>query len=128
MKKILLFSIILYTNFLFGQSNEDFTLIVNSTNGAKVYALVEKENNIWVKIVQPIKTIKNKKGQFVKVEDSFDSIFISLNCSDRVNDRNNYITYNKNRNLINNDDSNNYGVKEIPGSVMSSIFEWACTE
>lgn len=61
-KKILLLSIIFYTNFLFGQSNEDFTFITNSTNGAKIYAMVEKENNIWVKIVQPIKTIKVVSG------------------------------------------------------------------
>ena len=66
MKKIFLLSIIFSTNFLFGQSNEDFTFITNSTNGAKIYAMVEKENNIWVKIVNPTKTIKNKKGQFVK--------------------------------------------------------------
>lgn len=127
-KKILLLSIIFYTNFLFGQSNEDFTFITNSTNGAKIYAMVEKENNIWVKIVQPIKTIKNKKGQFVKVGGSYDLMFITLNCSDREYDRNNYITYNRNGNLITNDDSHDYGIKVIPGSVMSVIFDWACTK
>ena len=123
---------LLMFNFSFSQSDEDFTYSTSDKKGCDYYIYIEKVNysttEVWVKRIEPLKTVKNKSGKYVKTGGGYVLQFMIINCSDREYDVRNRISYDRNGNVVESDDYVSYNNKVIPGSVMSGVFDSVCTE
>lgn len=124
--------ILLFVNVSYSQSYEDFNYVTTSIDGSEFYVYIEKNTGntkeVWVKNLKPTKTIKNKKGKYVKVGGSYDLIFYTLYCSQKKYDATQIVSYNKYGNVTKNSNSDfqSYDNRVIPGSVMSLIFDYVC--
>jgi len=116
----------------FSQSDEDFEYAAKDVNGSEYYVYIEKVNystkDVWIKVTKPLKTIKNKKGKYVKTGGGYTLTFMTINCDERKFDIMESHTYDKNGNVISNDDFPSYNNKVVPGSVMSGVFSFTCTD
>lgn len=134
MKAKLFFSFLFlyFANLSFSQTDEDFILAASAKDGSEYYVYIEKVNydskDIWVKNPIPVKSVKNKKGKLIKSGGGYTLAFMKVNCSDREYDLIQTIAYDKNGNVKENYENDSYGNKVIPGSIMSGIFEYVCTE
>ncbi|TRX12510.1 hypothetical protein FNW11_02950 [Flavobacterium gawalongense] len=134
MKKLFLIMFFFMTTFSFSQSNDNFTYLctVSDNKESEYYFYIEKVNynskEVWIKKIEPEKTVKNKKGKYIKTGGKEILQFMSINCSEYEFDVKQTISYDRNGNVIKNDTSQNYGNKVVPGSVMAGIFEGVCSE
>lgn len=123
---------ILIFNFSFSQSDDDFNYAASDNKGNDYYVYIEKVNystkEIWIKKTDPIKTIKNKKGKYVKTGGGYTLSFLIVNCSDKEYDSKQTIKYNKSGDVVDSNDFPSYSNKVVPGSVMSGIFDFVCTD
>lgn len=131
MKKFFISSIFfLISNLGFSQSDSDFRYATSDTKGGDYYVYVEKteygSKEIWIKKIEPEKTIKNKKGKYIKTGGRHTLSFVIINCSNREFDVKQRITYDKTGNVVENNDFPSYGNKIVPGSVMSGIYDFVC--
>lgn len=131
MKKII-FTIAIFIisiNTIFAQSDE-FTLVGTTNDGEEYYALVQKTNDysteLWLKKIEPIKTIKNKSGKLIKVGGGYNLTYTTIKCGDFTYDLGESITYYKNGNVKNTIDIDSYDNKVVPGSIMSAVFKYVC--
>ena len=130
--KINYFTFILFFIFLntsFAQTDE-FTLVGSTNDGEEYYVLIQKTSDyateIWVKKMEPIKTIKNKSGKLIKVGGGYNLTYTTIKCGDFTYDLGESITYYKNGNVKNNLDIDTYDIKVVPGSIMSAVFKYVC--
>lgn len=125
----LIFVFVFY-NISYSQSYDDFNYVTTSTKGTEFYVYIEKNTNyskeVWVKFINPTKTIKNKKGKYVKVGGDFNVTFYTIYCSTKKYDSSKTVSYNKNGDITYSGDLQNYGERIIPGSVLSSIYDFVC--
>ena len=133
MAKFFFFSIfLLMSNYGFSQSDNDFLYARSDTKGGDYYVYIEKaeygSKEIWIKKTEPLKTVKNKKGKYVKTGGGHTLQFVIIDCSNRKYDVKQRITYDKSGDVVDNNDFPSYDNKVIPGSVMSGIFDFVCSE
>ena len=133
MKELLLFFIFtLFSNYSYSQSDENFVYIGSNTENFKHYVYKEKVNSLsidaWIKTIEPTKTVKNKKGKYVKTGGRYSLTFVSMNCSTREYDITQEVTYNIDGKVISSNDFPKYGKKVIPGSIMTSVCDYLCSE
>lgn len=130
MKKILYLMLFLTSTIAFSQSDEDFSYVTSDVKNNDYYVYIEKTNystvDAWIKKVEPIKTIKNKKGKIVKTGGGHTLQFIQMNCSEREFDIKESITYNKNGEVVSSNDYPSYNNKVVPGTVMAGILKAIC--
>lgn len=128
-KYITLFFFLNFFNSTFAQSDE-FTLVGTTNDGEEYYALVQKTNDysteLWLKKIEPIKTIKNKSGKLIKVGGGYNLTYTTIKCGDFTYDLGESITYYKNGNVKNTIDIDSYDNKVVPGSIMSAVFKYVC--
>lgn len=120
-------------NFTFSQSDDDFALAATSKDGTDYYVYVEKTNDdeskaLWIRHTTAVKSFRNKKGKNVTTGGEKTLIFINLNCREREFDMLQRVVYNPNGKLIHHDQDYDMSNKIIPGSVMSGICEFVCSE
>ncbi len=127
---LILLAILLFINVSYSQSDEDFNYATTSKDGTEYYVYIEKTTDyskeIWVKSLIPAKTIKNKKGKYVKVGGGYNLAFIIISCSKKKYDITQTISYDKNGEVTDNNDFISYDERIVPGSVMSGIYNFVC--
>lgn len=127
---LILLAILLFINVSYSQSDEDFNFVTTSKDGTEYYVYIEKNTEyskeIWVKSLIPTKTIKNKKGKYVKIGGGYNLAFIIMSCSKKKYDINQTVSYNKDGKVTENSDFPSYDKKIVPGSVMSGIYDFVC--
>lgn len=113
----------------FAQTDE-FNFIGSTNDGDEYYVMIHKTNDysteIWIKKVEPIKTIKNKSGKMIKVGGGHNLTFATLRCDDLSYDLGESITYHKNGNVKDSDTIDSFNNKVVPGSIMSAVFKYVC--
>jgi hypothetical protein len=132
MKTKLFFTIafLLFFNLSFSQLGENFSYATSGTDGTDYFVLIEKvtdsSKEVWVKKINPTKTVKNKKGNYIKTGGGHSMTFIIIDCSEKKYDIKERIAYDRNGKVIRNDDFPVYENRIVPGSVMSGIYNFVC--
>ena len=70
-RKLFIGVLVLFFNVLtYSQTDDDFTYAAEGVDGSEYYYYIEKINDfskdVWIKSTKPLKTIKNKKGKYIK--------------------------------------------------------------
>ncbi len=130
MKKIfftLLFIIICQKSF---SQDDEFKYVASSRDGTEVYVLFERDSygtkEFWVKMVAPIKTIKNKKGKLIKTGGGYILTFFKMNCSSKTYSTSDGLEYNKEGEVIRRNFFDVYNEKVIPGTILSGVYKYVC--
>jgi hypothetical protein len=112
--------------------NEEFTYVTTSTNGEGYSVLIKKideySTEIWVKKTEPIKSKKNRSGKIIKTGGGYSLTFMSIKCGDSTYDLGESIAYDQNGNVKSNIDIASYENRVVPGSVMSAIYDFVCSD
>lgn len=112
--------------------NEEFTYVTTSNNGEDYSVLIKKNDEysteIWVKKTEPIKSKKNKSGKIIKTGGGYRLTFMSIKCGDSTYDIGESIAYDQNGNVKSNIDIASYENRVVPGSVMSAIYNFVCSD
>ena len=130
MKKILftILFIILYTK-AFSQ-NDEFQYVTSTKDGTDIYLYFEKDNDgtkeFWLKIINPIKTSKNKKGKLTKTGGDSSVQFYKLNCSEKRYSTSDGVIYDRNGKVSQKIYIDSYDDKIIPGTVLSAVYRYVC--
>jgi len=130
MKKIFFLTlfIIIYSK-SFSQ-NEEFQYVTSTKDGSDVYLYFERDNNgtkeFWLKIINPIKTIKNKKGQLIKSGGDSSVQFYKLDCSEKRYSTSDGVIYDRNGKVSQKIYIDSYNDKIIPGTVLSAVYRYVC--
>jgi len=130
MKKIL-FTILLFIVYSksFSQ-NDDFQYITSTKDGTEIYLYFEKDNDgtkeFWLKMINPTKTAKNKKGQLIKSGGDSSVQFYKLDCSEKRYSTSDGVIYDRTGKVIQKIYSDSYNDKVIPGTVMSAVYRYVC--
>ena len=135
MKKIsLIISFLLFGNFIYSQNEDGFEYIGDSDDGTKYFVKIEKMNfnskDTWLKWVEPTKTVKNKKGKYIKRGGGHTLIAIKFYCEDRKYESTDCYVYDRNGNLKSHIDMSafrdKYEERVIPGTHIESVFNYVC--
>ncbi|HSD06250.1 hypothetical protein [Flavobacterium sp.] len=132
MKKTLFTLLILIiSSKTFSQTDDEFQYITSSKSGNELYIHFEKDNygtkEFWLKITEPIKTIKNKSGKLIKTGGGYTLEYIKMDCAEKEYSSSDAIKYDKNGNPTRRPEYyDTQGEKIIPGSVMSSVYRYIC--
>lgn len=128
MKKILL-TILLFTIYTksFSQ-NDEFQYVTSTKDGTEIYLYFEKDNDgikeFWLKMINPIKTVKNKKGKLIKTGGDSSVQFYKLNCSEKRYSTSDGVIYDREGKVIQKIYSDSYDDKIIPGTVLSAVYRY----
>jgi hypothetical protein len=110
---------------------DGFEYVGTATDGAKYSVLVQKANSysteVWVKSTNPLKTVKNSKGKFVKVGGGYTLTYLTANCEEREYNTEQRVVYNYKGEVTKTDKFGSYGDKGVPRSVMAAIFLHICS-
>jgi hypothetical protein len=130
MKKALLtilFFIIYSKSF---SQNDEFQYVTSAKDGTEVYMYFEKDNDgtkeFWLKIVDPSKNIKNKKGQLIKTGGSSSVQFYKLNCSEKTYSTSDGVIYDRNGEVIKRIYNDSYNDRIIPGTILNAVYKYIC--
>lgn len=119
-----------FFNLCFSQSDEAFSYAASGTDGADYFVLIEKVSDsskeVWVKKSNPTKTVKTKKGKYIKTGGGHSMTFFIINCSEKKYDIKERIVYDRYGKVTSNDDFPVYENRIVPGSVMSGIYNFVC--
>jgi hypothetical protein len=134
MKKTLAIFCFLFATFSYSQNEDGFEYIGNSDDGTQYFVKIEKvdfnSKDAWLKWIEPTKTIKNKKGKYVKSGGGHTLVAIKFYCEDKVYESTDCYIYDRNGNLKNQLDMSEhrdkYQERVIPGSHMESVFNYVC--
>ena len=111
---------------------EGFEYVGTATDGSRYSVLVEKDNSysteVWVKSTNPLKTIKNSKGKFVKVGGGHTLTYMTANCEEREFNTEQRVVYNSKGEVTKTDKMGSFGNKVVPGSIMAAIFLHICNK
>lgn len=130
MKKIL-YTILLFIvyNKSFSQ-NDEFQYVTSAKDGTEIYLYFEKDNDgvkeFWLKIINPIKSIKNNKGKLIKTSGDSTVQFYKLDCSEKRYSTSDGVVYNRNGKVIQKIYIDSYNDKVIPGTIMSAVYRYVC--
>ena len=83
--------------------------------------------NFWVKMTNPIKTIKNKSGKYIKSGGGYTLQFMKLDCSYKTYSATDGVTYNSSGKVVR-ETFDLYNERVIPGSIMEGIYRYVCIE
>ena len=112
--------------------NEEFTYVTSSKNGEDYSVLIIKINDysteLWVKKTEPIISKKNKSGKIIKTGGGYSLTFMTIKCGDSTYDLGESIAYDQNENIKSNIDIASYENRVVPGSVMSAIYNFVCSD
>lgn len=112
--------------------NEEFTYVTSSKNGEYYSVLIIKINDysteLWVKKTEPIISKKNKSGKIIKTGGGYSLTFMTIKCGDSTYDLGESIAYDQNENIKSNIDIASYENRVVPGSVMSAIYNFVCSD
>ncbi|WP_149208049.1 surface-adhesin E family protein [Flavobacterium johnsoniae] len=130
MKKIFFLALfIMICNKSFSQSDE-FQYVTSAKDGTEIYLYFEKGNDdikeFWLKIINPTKTVKNKKGQLIKTGGDSSVQFYKLDCSEKRYSTSDGVIYDRSGKVIQKIYTDSYDDKIIPGTVMSSVYRYVC--
>lgn len=130
-KYITLLLFLLFFSSTYSQSDE-FTFIGSTNDGDEYYVLIQKTNSysteLWLKKSIPIKTIKNKSGKLIKIGGGYELTYITIKCDDITYNIGEYINYYKNGNIKSSGNIDSYDNKVVPGTIISSVFKYVCSE
>jgi hypothetical protein len=130
MKKILFTLLLILISQKSLSQNDEFTYVASATDGTEVYVLYERDNygtkEFWVKMVKPVKTVKNKKGKFIKSGGGYTLAFFKMDCSTKTYSTSDGVEYNRNGQVVNRSFIDVYDEKVIPGSVLSAVYKFVC--
>ncbi|MCA1919044.1 MAG: hypothetical protein LDL38_06565, partial [Flavobacterium piscis] len=74
----------------------------------------------------PIKTIKNKKGQLIKSGGDSSVQFYKLDCSEKRYSTSDGVIYDRNGKVSQKIYIDSYNDKIIPGTVLSAVYRYVC--
>lgn len=127
-----LFIFFLFNTFAYSQTDEDFISVATAKDGTEYYVYIEKAEystkSIWVKHTTPLKSFKNKKGKMVKSGGEKTLSFMTVDCAEREYTIQQSFLYNRNGDLKQEQDIPSYGNKVVPGSIMSAIYNFVCSD
>lgn len=130
MKKILFTILLCIISSKSFSQNDEFQYVASAKDGTEVYLYFEKDNDgtkeFWLKIINPIKTLKNKKGKLIKTGGDSTIEFYKLNCSDKTYSTSDGVVYNRNGEVIRKIYINAYDDRIIPGTIMSGVYKYIC--
>jgi hypothetical protein len=136
MKKILLtFFILLNINFSFSQDDDGFIFYGIGSGKTEYYYNIEKSHttasfnkimDVWIKSVNPIKTVKNKNGKYIKTGGEKTLRLIEIVCDESTYNIKYVIQYDKNDNMIFEDNDLQIDMQFIPGTVYSELKKAIC--
>jgi hypothetical protein len=136
MKKILLtFFILLNFNFSFSQEDDGFIYYGTGSGNTEYYYNIEKSqilsyNNkimdVWIKSVNPIKTVKNKNGKYIKTGGEQTLRLIEFVCDNSTYNIKFVIQYDKNDKVIFEDNDLQFDMQFIPGTVYNELKKTIC--
>lgn len=130
--KLLLIALFILSFSKIYSQNEEFTYVTSSKNGEDYYVLIKKiddySTEIWVKKTEPIKYKKNKSGKTIKTGGGYILTFMTIKCGESTYDLGESITYYENGNVKSNIDISSYENRVVPGSVMSAIYDFVCSD
>ncbi|QLC65554.1 hypothetical protein LPB248_04375 [Flavobacterium sp. LPB0248] len=130
MKKIL-FTILLFIVYSrsFSQ-NDEFQYVTSAKDGTEIYLYFEKDNDgtkeFWLKMINPTKTGKNKKGQLIKTGGDSSVQFYKLDCTEKRYSTSDGVIYDRNGKVLQKIYIDSYNDKVMPGTVMSAVYKFVC--
>lgn len=130
MKKILPIILLFIISSKSFSQNDEFQYVASAKDGTEVYLYFEKENGdikeFWLKIVNPIKTGKNKKGKLIKTGGGSSVQFYKLNCSEKTYSTSDGVIYDRNGEAIEKIYIDSYDDRIIPGTIMNAVYKYIC--
>jgi len=130
MKKILPIILLFIISSKSFSQNDEFQYVASAKDGTEVYLYFERDNNgtkeFWLKIINPIKTIKNKKGQLIKSGGDSSVQFYKLDCSEKRYSTSDGVIYDRNGKVSQKIYIDSYNDKIIPGTVLSAVYRYVC--
>jgi hypothetical protein len=113
----------------FSQSDE-FQYITSTKDGSEVYLYFERDHEgnkeFWLKVINPTKTVKNKKGQLIKTGGDSSIQFYKLDCSEKRYSTSDGVIYDRNGKVIQKIYTDSYDDKIIPGTILSAVYRYVC--
>ena len=129
MKKILLIILFIISSKSFSQ-NDEFQYVTSTKDGTEIYLYFEKDNDgvkeFWLKMINPIKTVKNKKGKLIKTGGDSSVQFYKLNCSEKRYSTSDGVIYDREGKVTQKIYIDSYDDKIIPGTVLSAVYRYVC--
>ena len=130
MKKILLTILFFIISSKSFSQDDEFQYVTSTKDGTEVYLYFERDNDgtkeFWLKIINPIKKIKNKKGKLIETGGDSSVQFYKLNCSDKRYSTSDGVIYDRNGKVIQKIYIDSYDDKIIPGTVLSAVYRYVC--
>ena len=134
MKKALIILCLFFATISYSQNEDGFEYIGDSNDGTKYFVKIEKVNfnskDAWLKWIEPTKTVKNKKGKYIKIGGDNTLMAVKFYCEDRIYESTDCYVYDRNGNLKSHIDMSNfrdkYEERIIPGTHIESVFNHVC--
>lgn len=130
MKKVLFTAFLLIVFSKSFSQNDEFQYVTSAKDGTEIYLYFEKGNDdikeFWLKIINPTKTVKNKKGQLIKTGGDSNVQFYKLDCSEKRYSTSDGVIYDRNGKIIQKIYIDSYDDKIIPGTVMNAVYRYVC--
>lgn len=134
MKKVLIILCLLFATISYSQNEDGFEYIGDSNDGTQYFVKIEKINfnskDTWLKWIEPTKTVKNKKGKYVKIGGGHTLMAVKFYCEDKIYESTDCYVYDRNGNLKSHIDMSNfrdkYEERIIPGTHIESVFNHVC--
>ena len=79
----------------------------------------------WVKLTNPLKTVKHKSGKYIKTGGGYTMQFMKLDCSDKTYSASNGVIYNSSGKVVR-ETFDLYNERVIPGSIMEGVYDFVC--
>lgn len=130
MKTILLTILFFISSSKSFSQNDDFQYVTSTKDGTGIYLYFEKDNDgiqeFWLKVINPIKTVKNKKGKLIKTGGDSSVQFYKLNCPEKRYSTSDGVIYDRDGKVIQKIYIDSYDDKIIPGTVLSAVYRYVC--
>lgn len=114
-----------------GYAQEGFTYAFSS-RGTDYYYKIKRDNSlglskqVWVMRIEEPKTIRNKKGKYVKKGGGKILELIEISCSSQEVETKSIVKYNSKGEIIWSKDFPSFPEYIVPGSVMEALYDEIC--
>lgn len=114
-----------------GYAQEGFTYAFSVKDGEYYYKIKRDTSfglskEVWIMDIEKPKTIKNKKGKYVKTGGGKILHLMDISCSSQTYQIKSSVKYNSKGKVISSDNSPSFSEYIVPGTVMEGLYDEIC--